>query len=120
MRSSPDSNFHTQGRIPPQPWRYRLAALAGFLGLAVIVSLAVSRQLALNRAENYVREQFGLDIPIPVRRITPDFFDGNLRKGASPPPLGFCWRVELDTPAAHVHVILHPLNYQVLSWSAEL
>jgi hypothetical protein len=108
---------------PPRPhgssWGTRFLAALGFFLAAGVVGLGFSGQIAMAKAQDYLRTRYHAPIEIPVRRIRPDFLTGPTATGEPLPPLGFCWTVELDAGSAEAEVSISPWTHEVVDWEAE-
>jgi len=90
-----------------------LLAALGFLLAALLGAGLISRQLALIRAQNYLRDRYGVNLDVPVTDARPAFLTRTPRLGPAP-PLGFCWGVELRAGGISADVFLNPWNHQIL------
>jgi hypothetical protein len=101
-------------------WGSRLLAGLGFALALILGGLAVSRQTAMTRAQNYVRDRYNTDVEVPVRDVKPTFIDGPTRAKRSRPPFGFCWTIQLEAGSSQAEVTIDPWTYEVIDWEAEL
>lgn len=101
------------------PWGARLLAALGFFLAAAVVGLCFSGQVAVARAQDYLRTRYHAPVEIPIRRVRPDFRTGPTATGAPLPPLGFCWTVELDAGSVDAEVSISPWTHEVVDWEAD-
>ncbi len=94
------------------------AAAGGFVLGALVLGLLVSRQLALMRAQDYLRSRYGMNIELPVDEIRPALLTRSPRIGSAPPG-GFCWGVQLRLGALAADVLLNPWTHEVVDVEVE-
>jgi hypothetical protein len=100
------------------PWSTRLLAGLGFALALALLGLVISRQIAVAKAQAYVKRKYHADIDI--RGIRPDFLLEKSSTGRSTPPLGFCWTIEIDAGPALLEVSVNPWTHEVVDWRGEL
>lgn len=94
------------------------AAAGGFVLGALVLGLLVSRQMALVRAQDYLRSRYGMNMELPVDEIRPALLTRTPRIGSAPPG-GFCWGVQLRLGALAADVLLNPWTHEVVDVEVE-
>ena len=97
-------------------WGMRLLSALGFVLAATGATLIFSRQVAIDRARNYLRQRYHINVEVPVKDVRPELLQGPLRSGRSLPPFGFCWTVEIDATVIHAEVTLNPWTHEIVDW----
>lgn len=97
------------------PWGARLLAAAGFLLAGLVVALIISQQVAYDRARDYLRDRYHMNLDVPVKSLRPDLLSGPTTSGRVP-PLGFCWTAEIETDLVSGEVMLNPWTHEVVHW----
>jgi hypothetical protein len=105
-----------EARRPGVSWSVRLWAALGFLLAVALGGLFLSQQIAVERARNYARSRLKVDLDIPVQAIRPDLVGDDLELLSEPPPLGFCWTIEIEAGIATGEVLINPWNHEVVGW----
>jgi len=98
------------------PWGTRLLALLGFLLAIALGGLFLSQQIAVEKARNYARNRFKVNLDVPVHAVRPTLISDDIELTAAPPPLGFCWSIELETGLAAGEVLVNPWTHEVVGW----
>lgn len=106
--------------LPPVSWSTRLLAVLGFVCAGLVVTLAVSSQLALIEAQNYLRKRYRIDLDLPVKQIRPNLLSPPVASRRPLPPLGFCWTVELDSGSIQAELSVNPWTREIIDWDIEI
>jgi hypothetical protein len=101
------------------PWGTRIFAALGFLLALGAVVLGITRQLAIQAAQSYLRDRYHADVEAQVRSVRPEILAQSGTENPLP-PLGFCWSVDLQVGTSHAKVSIDPWTREVVDWSAEL
>ncbi len=95
-------------------WLSRALAILGFVLLFAVMLGCVSRQLAIERAQSYVRSQYHLDLELDVTGIQAVLVTPAAGSTRRLPPLGLCWVAQVAAGPVRAELTLNPWTGEVI------